>query len=134
MNPHRTVSSHIWLHNNVTLGIQPLSCHTYTKCIHTYAHTHAHTYHNSTQDLVIMYNIINSYTVVVHHQGEGGRLDIMVAAVWVLPVSSRDTGGCRVASKLAVTRIVEDTVPRIGVGRRPQQRHCLTLWAALHNC
>jgi len=100
--------------------------------IHTYTHTH--TYHNSIQDLVIMYNIINSYTVVVHHQGEGGRLDMMVAAVWVLPVSSCDTGGCRVASKLAVTRIVEDTVPRIGVRCRPQQRHCLTLWAALHNC
>lgn len=129
MNPQRTVSSHVWLHN-VTLGNQPFSCHTYTKCIHM----HTHTYHNSTQDLVIMYNIINCYTVVVHHQGEGGRLDIMVAAVWVLPVSSCDTGGCRVASKLAVTRIVEDTVPRIGVGRRPQQRHCLTLWAALHNC
>jgi hypothetical protein len=80
-----------------------------------------------------MYNIINNYIVVVH-QGEGGRLYMMVAAVWVLPVASCDTGGCRVASKLAVTRIVEDTVPRIGVGRSPQQRHCLTLWAALHNC
>jgi hypothetical protein len=59
---------------------------------------------------------------------------MMAAAVGVLPVSSRDAGGCRVASKLAVARIVEDTVPGIGVGRSPQQCHCLTLWAALYNC
>ena len=58
----------------------------------------------------------------------------MAAAVWAHPVSSCDAGGRRITSKLTVARIVQDTVPGIGVGCSPQQCHCLALWAALHNC
>jgi len=100
--------------------------------MHTTHHTTPR--HHSTQDLVIMYNI----TIIIicnGASGEGGRERGL--AWWQLhgcsPASSCDAGGQRIASKLAVTRIVEDTVPGVGVGCSPQQRNCLTLWAALHN-